>query len=123
MTISSVNDDIAIVGVGHSDFGALYRNRDEYRDAFGLGAQALRAAIDDAGIDKDDIDAMICSRVDYARMTAVAGLRNLHFTHDLEGSGRMSGVAVQEAIGLIRAGLATTVALIYGNNGRSVAMK
>jgi acetyl-CoA acetyltransferase len=115
--------DIAIVGIGHSDFGALYRHRDQYRDAFGLGAEALREAINDCGIEKSEIDAMICSRVDYARMANVAGLRGLHFSHDLEASGRMSGVAVQEAVGLIRAGLATTVALIYGNNGRSVAQK
>ncbi|MCO5066355.1 MAG: thiolase family protein [Rhizobiaceae bacterium] len=123
MTARSFDQDIAIVGVGHSDFGALYRTRDRFRDAFGLGAIALREAIDDAGIDKSEIDALICSRVDYARMANVAGLHNVHFIHDLEGSGRMSGIALQEAIGLIRAGLATTVACVYGNNGRSVNMK
>ena len=35
------------------------------------------------------------------------------------GQGRFSGIDIETAAALIRDGLATTVALVYGNNGRS----
>jgi acetyl-CoA acetyltransferase len=115
--------DVAIVGVGQSDFHALYHHKDVFRDAYGLAAEALAQALDDAGLAKDELDGLICSRVEYARMADVIGLRRPRFVHDLEGSGRMSGLALQEAVALVSSGLATTVACVYGNNGRSVAMK
>ncbi|MDX2680019.1 hypothetical protein [Streptomyces soliscabiei] len=40
---------VAIVGVGQTDFGALYANKDTQRDAYALGAEALRLALDDSG--------------------------------------------------------------------------
>lgn len=115
--------DVAIAGVGQSDFRALYENRDAQRDAYGLGAHALRLALDDAGMRKEEIDGLLCSRVEYARMADVLGLRSLRFVHDLEGSGRMSGVALEEAVALVSSGLCTAVACVYGNNGRSVRMR
>jgi acetyl-CoA acetyltransferase len=115
--------DVAIVGVGQSDFRALYHSRDVFRDAYGLAADALAQALDDAGLAKDEVDALLCSRVEYARMADVLGLRHPHFVHDLEGSGRMSGLALQEAVALVSSGLASVVACVYGNNGRSVQMK
>lgn len=115
--------ETAIAGVGQSDFRALYANKDARRDAYGLAAQAVQEALDDAGLAKDEVDALVCSRVEYARMADVLGLRRINFVHDLEGSGRMSGVALQEAVALISAGLASVVVCAYGNNGRSVQMK
>ena len=35
------------------------------------------------------------------------------------GQGRFSGICIETAAALIRDGLANTVALVYGNNGRS----
>jgi acetyl-CoA acetyltransferase len=115
--------DVAIVGVGQSDFGALYAHRDAQRDAYALAGEAVRDALDDAGLRRDDIDALICSRVEYARMANVIGLHHPRFAHDLEGSGRMSGVALQEAVALVSSGMAEVVACVYGNNGRSVKMR
>ncbi len=77
-------------------FHALYHRRDVFRDAYGLAADALAQALDDAGMAKDELDGLICSRVEYARMADVTGLRHPRFVHDLEGSGRMSGLALQE---------------------------
>jgi acetyl-CoA acetyltransferase len=114
--------EIAIVGVGQTDHGALY-TRDSRRDAYGLAAEALRLALEDAGLAKEHVDGLICARVDYNRMADVAGLRAPRVVYGLEGSGRMSGVAVQHAVSLIRGGAADTVALVYGNNGRSVKMR
>lgn len=113
---------VAIVGVGQTDFKALYQSKDTNRDAFGLAAEALRLAILDAGIAKGDIDGLITSWVDYQRLATVAGLGQTKIVYDLQGAGRMSGAAVQQASALIQSGAAEVIALVYGNNGRSVKM-
>jgi len=114
---------VAIVGVGQTDYRALYADREAIRDEFSLGADALELALADCGLAKDDLDGLLCSRVPYARMADILGMRHPRFIHDLEGSGRMSGVALQEAVALVSSGLAETVACVYGNNGRSAKMK
>ncbi|HVW18848.1 MAG TPA: thiolase family protein [Solirubrobacteraceae bacterium] len=115
--------DVAVVGVGQSDFGALWREKGTVRDAYALGAEAFTLALEDSGMEKGEIDGLICSRVEYARMADVLGLQYLRFVHDLEGSGRMSGVACQAAVALVSSGLADAVACVYGNNGRSARMR
>lgn len=116
----TVRDTVAIVGVATTDFGALYRDRSVARSAYDLGAQAFTAALADSGLDKDEIDGIITARIpSYVRMADMLGLRRPTFVTGLEGAGRMSAVALQTAIAAIHAGLATTIALVYGNNGRS----
>jgi acetyl-CoA acetyltransferase len=56
-------------------------------------------------------------------MANVVGMHNPRVVNGLEGSGRMSGIAVQHAAALIRTGQAEVVACVYGNNGRSVQMR
>jgi len=48
-----LRDKVAIVGIGSSNFGDMYRKRDEFRTAEDLGARALKEALDDAGLAKD----------------------------------------------------------------------
>jgi acetyl-CoA acetyltransferase len=115
--------EIAIVGVGQTDYRALHEERGVKRDAYGLAAEALRLALDDAGLAKEDVDGLFTSRVGYNRMADVLGVHRPHFVQELEGSGRMSGVALQNAVALIASGQAEVVACVYGNNGRSVQMK
>lgn len=112
----------AIVGVGQSNFGALFANKDASRDANALAVDALHQAIDDAGLKKSDIDGLVCSWVDYGRIATVAGIPQPDVIYGLQGAGRMSGVAVQQAAALIESGAAEVIALVYGNNGRSVKM-
>ena len=111
----------AIVGVGHLDYAALFGSKVP-NDAISLGAQALSRAIADCGIAKAEIDGLITSRIHYGVAADAFGLRNLWVINELEGSGRMSGVAVQYAAAMIESGQAETVALVYGNNGRSAGM-
>lgn len=104
--------------------GALYRDLDPERTSYELAADALKLAIDDAGISKDGIDGLICVRTpSYQRMADVAGLHHLRLVNVLEGAGRMSGVALQYAVMAVATGQAETVAVVYGNNGRSTSAR
>ena len=87
---------------------------------YGLAAQAFKNAIDDCGLDKDQVDGLVCCRMPYyARMGEVLGL-DPRWTLQMPGHGRMSGMSIIEAmmaLGVRRR--ATYVALLYANIGRS----
>ena len=113
---------VAVVGVGQTDFGALYAQKDAQRDQYALGAEALKLALEDAGLRKDELDGLLTSRIGYEHGADMLGMPNLRVVNGLEGSGRMSGVSFQNAVSLIETGQADVVACVYGNNGRSVQM-
>ena len=107
-------DSVAVVGVGHTRYGKL----PEY-DAYELGLWALREALADCGLHFEDIDGLIVNRIpDYQRFCEIAGV-NPSYVSITPGQGRFSGICIETAAALIRDGLANTVALVYGNNGRS----
>jgi acetyl-CoA acetyltransferase len=107
-------DLVAVVGVGHTRYGKL----PEY-DAYELGLWALKEALADSGLDFAEIDGLIVNRIpDYQRFCEIAGL-NPSYVSITPGQGRFSGICIETAAALIRDGLATVVALVYGNNGRS----
>jgi acetyl-CoA acetyltransferase len=113
---------VAVVGCGNTDYSAMYGTRDPLRTAEGLGVEALRAALDDAGLSTADLDGLLCCRIPgYDRAATMIGTRHLKVANSFESSGRMAGVVLQYAASLIATGQATTIALIYGNNGRSVS--
>jgi acetyl-CoA acetyltransferase len=105
---------VAVVGVGHTRYGKL----PEY-DPYELGLWALKEALADAGLGFDAVDGLIVNRIpDYQRFCEIAGL-NPSYVSITPGQGRFSGICIETAAALIRDGLAHTVALVYGNNGRS----
>jgi acetyl-CoA acetyltransferase len=105
---------VAVAGVGHTRYGKLR----EY-DAYALGLWALSEALADAGLAFDAIDGLIVNRIpDYQRLCEIAGL-DPSYVSITPGQGRFSGICIGTAAALIRDGLANTVALVYGNNGRS----
>jgi acetyl-CoA acetyltransferase len=105
---------VAVVGVGTTRYGKL----PEY-DAYDLGVWALKAALEDCGLGFDDIDGLIINRIpDYQRFGELTGI-NPRYVTITPGQGRFSGICIQTAVAVIAAGLARTVALVYGNNGRS----
>ena len=115
---------VAIIGVGTTPFGTYYRERDAFRSDYDLGALAFTEALADAGIERDEIDGLLTARLSsYTRMADMLGLQRPTFVNGFEASGRMSAIAVQTAAAAINAGLATTIALVYGNNGRSAGAK
>jgi acetyl-CoA acetyltransferase len=105
---------VAVVGVGTTRYGKL----PEY-DAYDLGVWALKTAVEDCGLGFEEIDGLIINRIpDYQRFGEITGI-NPRYTCITPGQGRFSGICIQTAVAVIAAGLATTVALVYGNNGRS----
>ncbi len=117
-------DSTAIVGVGNTSFSALYGQVDRDRSAFALGAEAFVAALADSGLAKSEIDGVLVCRIpDYARMCDILGIRHPRFVNVLEAGGRQASLTVQYASMAIQAGLAKTVACIYGNNGRSLGAR
>ena len=103
----------AVVGVGTTPFGALGRSADD------LAAEALQAALSDAGVSAGAVDGLLTHRVDsYERLAAEHGI-NPRWTAQVPPEGRMTGPAIQLAAAAIRAGLCHTVALVHGNDGHT----
>jgi acetyl-CoA acetyltransferase len=120
MAVDHVRDRTAIVGVGETDFGPRYRTRDPELTSYDLAAEAFTKALADAGLERDEVDGLICARVpNYTRMATVLGLRHPRVVNCFEGTGRMSGVALQAAVAAVTSCMASVVACVYGNNGRS----
>ncbi|RYX95395.1 MAG: thiolase family protein [Comamonadaceae bacterium] len=112
--MKALKDRIAIAGVGHTAYGDFPHISD-----YGLAAQAFTAALEDCGLAKDRIDGMVTCRIPYyARMGAVLGI-DPKWTIQLPAHGRMSGMAIIEAMMALECGAATHVALLYANIGRS----
>ncbi|NII69857.1 thiolase family protein [Microbacterium ulmi] len=117
-------DQVAIIGVGTTSFRALAQEKGVIRSAYDLAADAFASAVADAGIEKDEIDGLFSARVpSYLRMADVLGMRRPALINGFDGAGRMSAVSLQLAASAISSGLAETVALVYGNNGRSAGAR
>lgn len=105
---------VAVVGVGSTRLGKLLGY-----DSYELGVWALKEALSDAGLGIRDIDGLIVARIaDYQRFGEMLGM-NPRYAAIVPGQGRMSGAAIEQAVMAIEFGLADTVALVYGNNGRT----
>ena len=108
----------AVIGVGHTDWvGDWSRVRAGERpdDCYGYAAGALRNAIADAGIDRKRIDGLIVGPTTaYERMAEVVGL-NVRW-----GDQADAVLSVVQACMAIESGQADIVALVYGNDQRSV---
>jgi acetyl-CoA acetyltransferase len=114
MTMHALKDKIAVVGVGTTAYGSFPELSD-----YALAAQAFKAALDDSGLSKTQIDGLSCTRLPlYARMGAVLGIDPVWTLHT-PAHGRMSGMAIIEAMMALACGAANYVALTYANIGRS----
>jgi len=109
-----LKDRIAVAGVGHTAFGSFPEKSD-----YGLAAEAFRAALADCGLRKEDVDGLVCCRIPYyVRMGEVLGI-DPRWTMQTPAHGRMSGIAIIEAMMASACGAADCVALLYANIGRS----
>ena len=105
---------VAVAGVGTTSYGRL----PEY-DAYDLGLWALTEALADAGLGFGDIDGVIVNRIpDYQRFCEIAGI-DPQFVTITPGHGRFAAICIDMARALVLSGRCRTVALVYGNDGRS----
>lgn len=115
--MDKLKNRIAVVGVGNTAYGNFPGQSD-----YGLAAAAFKTALEDSGLKKSQIDGLLCCRVPfYARMGEVLGL-DPRWTVQMPGHGRMSGMAIVEAMLALDSGAADYAALIYSNVGRSRRM-
>ena len=107
---------VSVVGIVDTDYGAAYRKEsgNVAPDAYYLGASALLAALDDASLDMDEIDGLVVGiTTAYDRMGEVLGV------NPRWGLQADVNTGIQGAVQAIHSGMATCVALVYGNNQRS----
>ena len=119
-----LKDTVAIVGVGESDYVTDYRagakgNAAEKGsgalNSYQLAAIALKRALDDAGIDKSEIDGLVVGGpMSTERTGEVLGI---NASWCVAGDAPRGIIAATQAI---NAGLCNTVALVYGNAQRSM---
>jgi len=108
----------AVAGIGETDYAldAEASRKGKSFDAYELASTAFRRALDDAGIQRSDIDGLIAGPpLALERTGEVLGL-------DLCYAAQADAVnAVIQAVLAIHAGLAECIALVYGNNQRSAS--
>lgn len=111
----------AVIGVGQTDYigdHAKVRAGGKPHDSCGYAAQAFNNALQDACISRDEIDGLVVGpTVAYERMGELLGL------NPTWGAQEEAALAVIHACIAIHAGLAHTVALVYGNDQRSSALQ
>ncbi|HTZ76538.1 MAG TPA: thiolase family protein [Stellaceae bacterium] len=119
--MSGLSKIAAVIGVGQSDYVGDYarvRAGEKPHDSYGYAAIAFNDALADAGIARDDIDGLIVGpTVAYERVGEILGI------NPTWGAQADAMLAVIEATIAIHAGLAHTVALVYGNDQRSAAIQ
>ena len=121
--LGRLKDAVAVVGVGETDYAKDYRGaggqavgKGETRvDSYTLASKALKRALDDAGLKKDNIDGLCTGGpLSGERASELWGL-NPRWS----GGGDAAQCIIAAALA-IDAGLCTTVALVYGNAQRSM---
>lgn len=113
----SLKGQVAIVGVGETPVGKV-----PGRSALWFNAEATRLALEDAGIDKAQVDGLVTAPsfvAPFARMSVAVseylGIRPT-FSNTLNVSGATAAASVNVAAAAIHAGLADTVVVCCGDN-------
>lgn len=119
--LKNFRDEISIVGVGDTDYAADYaraRGGVAYQDSYGYAAQALERALVDAGVARGDIDGLIVGPT----LSSERAGEMLGINSRWSGQADAVNAVVQGALAL-HAGVATCIALIYGNDQRTAGTK
>ncbi len=104
----------AIVGLGVTPMGKIYGRR-----SVDFAAEAIALALEDAGLQKSDIDGLLINAnipndMD-PRTQMTLGLENLNLINVMSAYGSTAGGMMQYACMAIREGLAKTIVLVYAD--------
>jgi acetyl-CoA acetyltransferase len=111
MAAWDLKDKAAVCGVGHSPYGRRLN-----RSPIDLAGEAMRNALDDAGLGRDDLDGLIVSfgtpiGVDADTLAYTLGLK-LTMYNQTWAHGRFTASCIQWAAMAVNAGLAKAVACL-----------
>ncbi|MEX2446780.1 MAG: thiolase family protein, partial [Dehalococcoidia bacterium] len=114
-----LRNQVCIVGVGESEFGRVLDDQSQVR----LQTAALRAALDDAGLTKDDIDGFNTAHgapmgSDYDEYAMYAGL-NLRWVNQNWTHGRWAGTSIAQTALALAAGLCNYAVIVNTTTSRN----
>jgi acetyl-CoA acetyltransferase len=110
--------NVAIIGVGNTAYGSFPEE-----DSNSLAVKAFKNALLDANVQAKDIDGIVTHRVgNYQKICEMTGI-NPGFISIQPPNGRLCGVSIQIAALALMTGQAKTIALFYGNDGKSGGSK
>ncbi|MGH7353001.1 MAG: thiolase C-terminal domain-containing protein [Candidatus Rokuibacteriota bacterium] len=113
--MKSLRDKYCIVGVGETEY-----SRNSGRTTRAMAVEAVRKAMNDAGLQSSDVDGMMSYQngdSTFANWVAPdLGIR-LNFYMDVVGGGSSSEALIGLAMGAIEAGMCTAVAIFRSMNG------
>jgi len=115
--VARISDKAAIVGIGSTEF-----SKDSGRSELALAAEAVKKALDDAGLKPADVDGMVTFTIDQNEEVDVAravGCGDLKLYSRIPyGGGAATGTLLQAAMA-VATGVAETVVCYRALNGRS----
>lgn len=112
-----VRDNAAIVGIGATEF-----SRDSGRSEIQMVCEAIRAAVDDAGLRMEDIDGMVRFSMDFTdemHIISSLGIPELRYFAECGYGGGASCATVMHAAAAVVTGLADYVVCYRTMNERS----
>lgn len=113
----SLGGRAAVVGIGATEF-----SKDSGRSELRLAVEAVRAALDDAGLSPSDVDGMVTFTMDTSPEITVAqaaGIGELSFFSRVHYGGGAACATVQQAALAVAAGVAEVVVCYRAFNERS----
>jgi len=114
--------EVAIVGVGNTNYGDDYRRRDESRTARGLAATAFRRALEDSGLAPSEIDGVVFSHAPGGVKPDSTFFADLGISPAWVQPPQLDDV-LSVASEALAAGKCTTVAVLYASEQRSARLR
>ena len=108
----------AIAGLGITPQGKVYD-----RNSIGFAVDAVRLALDDAGLDRTDLDGLLLNPgltwrdmgMGSFQLQQAMGLHNLRLTATMNLGGATAGAMIQHAAQAIASGMCSTVACVFSD--------
>src|SRR5262249_31288847 len=114
---SKLKGRYAIVGLGLTRMGKVYDS------PMGFAVEAVRLALEAAGLDREDPDGLLLNpgfawsdpAMGSFALQQALGLRDVHYSVAMNLGGATAAAMVQQAVMAIDAGLASTVACVFSD--------